>query len=311
MYIYIYIYVLLHVPLCREVQRETVGLSIGLSMPDSLSLGDWVSPLSLSPLFCVSLRLGRFLAELTREVIKELEDRRFQHVEWRVSIYGSHPEEWQRLAEWLVDSSLTSIRVRWLIQVPRYAVSVSVSLLTMILILITLIIIIIRIRMIIIIITIMIIIIIMMLRMRAIRSIMRMGMMVLLGMDSSIVFVLLSVAACVSVPLSPLSPFGSFSCLVYMFVCLFLYALFTGSDRVLSVYAFSVSSTLVPHTINVLSLVCFIAPSVSCPLCLLCFLVRVVSPLSAGVSFSYPTLNPPMPSLLSLISVSLVSLCVV
>ncbi|XP_026192261.1 AMP deaminase 2-like [Cyclospora cayetanensis] len=62
---------------------------------------------------------GRFLAELTREVIKDLEDRRYQHMEWRISIYGSHTEEWSRLAAWVVDNKLTSVRVRWLIQVPR------------------------------------------------------------------------------------------------------------------------------------------------------------------------------------------------
>ncbi|KAL8425960.1 hypothetical protein Efla_000937 [Eimeria flavescens] len=62
---------------------------------------------------------GRFLAELTREMIKDLEDRRYQHVEWRLSIYGSSPGEWDKLASWVVDNNLISVRVRWLIQVPR------------------------------------------------------------------------------------------------------------------------------------------------------------------------------------------------
>ncbi|KAL8271080.1 hypothetical protein Esti_004997 [Eimeria stiedai] len=62
---------------------------------------------------------GRFLAELTREMIKDLEDRRYQHVEWRLSIYGSSQGEWDRLASWVVDNNLISVRVRWLIQVPR------------------------------------------------------------------------------------------------------------------------------------------------------------------------------------------------
>lgn len=62
---------------------------------------------------------GRFLAELTQEVIRDLEERRFQHVEWRVSIYGRDPREWESLASWMIDNKLFSTRVRWLIQVPR------------------------------------------------------------------------------------------------------------------------------------------------------------------------------------------------
>lgn len=62
---------------------------------------------------------GRFLAELTKEVIADLDDRKYQHAEWRVSIYGTCPGEWERLAAWVVDNGLISRRVRWMIQVPR------------------------------------------------------------------------------------------------------------------------------------------------------------------------------------------------
>ncbi|KAL8274356.1 hypothetical protein Esti_001678 [Eimeria stiedai] len=62
---------------------------------------------------------GRFLAELTKEVIADLDDRKYQHAEWRVSIYGRCPGEWERLAAWVVDNGLHSRRVRWMIQVPR------------------------------------------------------------------------------------------------------------------------------------------------------------------------------------------------
>ncbi|OEH77344.1 adenosine monophosphate [Cyclospora cayetanensis] len=62
---------------------------------------------------------GRFLAELTKEVIADLDDRKYQHAEWRVSIYGRSPDEWSRLAAWVVDNGLHSRRVRWLVQVPR------------------------------------------------------------------------------------------------------------------------------------------------------------------------------------------------
>lgn len=62
---------------------------------------------------------GRFLAEITREVISDLEERRYQHVEWRLSIYGRSRDEWAKLAKWVVKNRLFSARVRWMIQVPR------------------------------------------------------------------------------------------------------------------------------------------------------------------------------------------------
>ncbi|PHJ19125.1 amp deaminase [Cystoisospora suis] len=62
---------------------------------------------------------GRFLAEITREVISDLEERRYQHVEWRLSIYGRSRDEWAKLAKWVVKNKLFSARVRWMIQVPR------------------------------------------------------------------------------------------------------------------------------------------------------------------------------------------------
>ena len=40
-------------------------------------------------------------------------------VEWRISIYGRSPDEWSKLAAWVVDNGLFSPNVRWLIQVPR------------------------------------------------------------------------------------------------------------------------------------------------------------------------------------------------
>mmetsp|Transcript_19955 Transcript_19955/g.64264 ORF Transcript_19955/g.64264 Transcript_19955/m.64264 type:complete len:978 (-) Transcript_19955:163-3096(-) len=66
---------------------------------------------------------GRYLAEITREVISDLEASKYQFAEWRVSVYGRDPEEWSKLAEWLYDHRLTSPNVRWMIQIPRlYAV---------------------------------------------------------------------------------------------------------------------------------------------------------------------------------------------
>ncbi|KAM0487285.1 hypothetical protein ACHAPX_000556 [Trichoderma viride] len=62
---------------------------------------------------------GRYLAELTKEVISDLEASKYQMAEWRLSIYGKSLDDWDRLAAWVVDNKLFSQNVRWLIQVPR------------------------------------------------------------------------------------------------------------------------------------------------------------------------------------------------
>jgi AMP deaminase len=62
---------------------------------------------------------GRYLAEITKEVIADLESSKYQMVEWRISIYGKSMDEWDKLAAWVVDNKLFSHNVRWLIQIPR------------------------------------------------------------------------------------------------------------------------------------------------------------------------------------------------
>ncbi|KAF1941602.1 AMP deaminase [Clathrospora elynae] len=62
---------------------------------------------------------GRYLAEITKEVISDLEASKYQFVEWRISIYGRDIDEWDKLAAWVIDNKLFSPNVRWLIQVPR------------------------------------------------------------------------------------------------------------------------------------------------------------------------------------------------
>ncbi|KAL2869399.1 AMP deaminase [Aspergillus lucknowensis] len=62
---------------------------------------------------------GRYLAEITKEVISDLESSKYQMVEWRISIYGRSIQEWDKLAAWVVDNKLFSPNVRWLVQVPR------------------------------------------------------------------------------------------------------------------------------------------------------------------------------------------------
>ncbi|KAG1152657.1 hypothetical protein G6F37_000886 [Rhizopus arrhizus] len=62
---------------------------------------------------------GRYLAEITKEVVSDLESSKYQMVEYRVSIYGRSLDEWDKLAKWVVSNKLFSANVRWLIQIPR------------------------------------------------------------------------------------------------------------------------------------------------------------------------------------------------
>ncbi|KAF4509715.1 hypothetical protein G6O67_003857 [Ophiocordyceps sinensis] len=62
---------------------------------------------------------GRYLAEITKEVISDLESSKYQMVEWRISVYGKSIDEWDSLAAWVVDNGLFSHNVRWLVQIPR------------------------------------------------------------------------------------------------------------------------------------------------------------------------------------------------
>lgn len=62
---------------------------------------------------------GRYLAEITREVFDDLEASKYQMTEYRISIYGRSVDEWDKLAEWVIDNKLFSHNVRWLIQIPR------------------------------------------------------------------------------------------------------------------------------------------------------------------------------------------------
>lgn len=62
---------------------------------------------------------GKFLAELTSEVIDDLETNKYQFMEYRLSIYGREKKEWDVLAAWVFDNKLFSSNVRWMIQIPR------------------------------------------------------------------------------------------------------------------------------------------------------------------------------------------------
>lgn len=62
---------------------------------------------------------GTYLAEITKEIMSDLQSSKYQMAEYRVSIYGRSLDEWDKLAAWIVDNQLFSPNVRWLIQVPR------------------------------------------------------------------------------------------------------------------------------------------------------------------------------------------------
>jgi AMP deaminase len=66
---------------------------------------------------------GTYLAEITQQVFDDLEQNKYQFAEYRISIYGSSPTEWDNLAAWIVDHKLFHHNARWMIQIPRlYAV---------------------------------------------------------------------------------------------------------------------------------------------------------------------------------------------
>ncbi|XP_037491964.1 probable AMP deaminase isoform X2 [Jatropha curcas] len=62
---------------------------------------------------------GRFLAEVTKEVLSDLEASKYQMAEYRVSIYGRKQSEWDQLASWFINNSIYSENAVWLIQLPR------------------------------------------------------------------------------------------------------------------------------------------------------------------------------------------------
>lgn len=62
---------------------------------------------------------GKYLAEITQQVFEDLESNKYQFAEYRLSIYGAKDNEWDALSEWVVDHTLFSANVRWMIQIPR------------------------------------------------------------------------------------------------------------------------------------------------------------------------------------------------
>ncbi|KAA8499109.1 AMP deaminase [Porphyridium purpureum] len=62
---------------------------------------------------------GRYLAEITKQVVDDLTETKYQHAEYRISIYGKKMDEWTNLAQWFMENRIYSDNVRWLVQIPR------------------------------------------------------------------------------------------------------------------------------------------------------------------------------------------------
>ncbi|KAL0421195.1 UNVERIFIED_CONTAM: AMP deaminase [Sesamum latifolium] len=62
---------------------------------------------------------GRFLAEVTKQVLSDLEASKYQLAEYRISIYGRKQSEWDQLASWFVNNGIYSDNAVWLIQVKQ------------------------------------------------------------------------------------------------------------------------------------------------------------------------------------------------
>jgi AMP deaminase len=62
---------------------------------------------------------GTYLAEITKELIADLEASKYQFAEYRISIYGKSYDEWWKMASWIHRHQLYSENVRWIIQIPR------------------------------------------------------------------------------------------------------------------------------------------------------------------------------------------------
>ena len=62
---------------------------------------------------------GRYFAKLLKEVLSDLAESKYQNAELRLSIYGRHRDEWDRLARWALRHQVYSDNNRWMIQMPR------------------------------------------------------------------------------------------------------------------------------------------------------------------------------------------------
>ncbi|KAI5191805.1 AMP deaminase [Nematocida sp. AWRm77] len=62
---------------------------------------------------------GKYLAEITKEIIEETEDKEYLRCEWGISVYGKKASEFERLSNWIEKYNIKSSCIKWYIQVPR------------------------------------------------------------------------------------------------------------------------------------------------------------------------------------------------
>ncbi|ELQ74689.1 Adenosine monophosphate deaminase [Trachipleistophora hominis] len=62
---------------------------------------------------------GRYLAELTKELINYYKENKYQNVELRISVYGKSKDEFYKLAHWIESNKLYSKHIKWVVQIPR------------------------------------------------------------------------------------------------------------------------------------------------------------------------------------------------
>ncbi|KAL6547165.1 hypothetical protein OROMI_022886 [Orobanche minor] len=67
---------------------------------------------------------GRFLAEVTKQVLSDLEVSKYQVAEYRISIYGRKQSEWDQLASWFVNNGIYSENAVWLIHIPSWGLRI-------------------------------------------------------------------------------------------------------------------------------------------------------------------------------------------
>lgn len=66
-----------------------------------------------------NLMAGRYLGELTKQVLSDQEFLKYQLAEYRISVYGKSIGEWDKLGAWFCNNKVFSKGTRWMVQIPR------------------------------------------------------------------------------------------------------------------------------------------------------------------------------------------------
>ena len=108
---------------CGDSLLRTVFLKVIPTPSHRSPFPHTVSPVELTPGVRNAWKTdnhlgGRYLAELTKELLDDLEETKYQLAEYRLSIYGRKPTEWSRLAKWVIGHGLISEYNRWMCAPP-------------------------------------------------------------------------------------------------------------------------------------------------------------------------------------------------